>query len=1688
MSVKHLCRLVACAVLGLVCAPGLFATQSVNINIVGGAGSLSGGSITSGLSAGVVEVEATGWNQVAEMSSTSSVSLTNQVLEAWNGTEMETTPMRLTVSANNCYAYSGSAVTGNGLLMKGYLDDGGSGPSISVSNIPYTSYDVYVYAGTDQTSSGSFEAITVNGTAYPNTDGTVWGSYTSTHESDGSITLTENTNYIKVSFTNTDGATVPTTITVATYNTSSNSNRIGLAGVQIVNTGSDVSYLPSATFSIDATDSEGAAKTNLVSTMTSDLTGDAVATVNGDATLTVDADITSLTSLTLVAGTAGSGTKPTLKIVSTNSTSICADDTSFALTAYGVDVDWTNYANNPLVTFSGTGDITVRKGSGGIAPSVSGFSGTLTVDDGQQITRVTTPVAVPVTIGSGGAVFHNNSNVFQWTGKISGSGPITFAGSGTTSITNSANDFTGDATVNEGAVYVGNLASESSGTDSTFGASTSTITVKSGASLYTHLGGSDKTFVPNITLESGSTLGNRDGNVTLSGNISIAGDVNYINYWRKTNVFSGVVSGEESATLTLKAQTAESGTSTITLSNASNTFAGTYAVTGTDSSHQMGLLSSSTAAGSATVSLANEYSYLTLTGDATVKSLAGSGTVQSDSEGTARALTLSGAGSDAFTGTLTSDINALTIAEGATWVCEGSVDAGTTITNNGTLTIPSTNATNTITVGANATLKIQLTEVQYLTEGFTTTSSITNNGTVVLLGADGAELTTTTNDDGTISYKVENVATWTNGAWSATPTDGGAAVIDFASVTTTSACVLNDSSITSLSVLTIKGSGTVNVNSTLTVGTLVVDTDATSAVTFNNSAQLTVTNSISGSAALNITATDTSVSIQNPVIVDSASYTGAVTLSGGTINWGNNSGGTSVNTDYTFGSSLTIGSGATFNIHPWTTAARDNSITDKVTFNTPITLNGGTLKTEDGSYYFKSTITVAADSTFNQGWDKGVVIEQLAGTGAITWTAAMGNGTGGAFTCFRYASTSGKVTMNNTGTGASAWTIRLDSDQCFANTELAIEDSSATLTFGNARNVGMLTGSCTLSGTATFTIKGISGSTETGTFSGTITNTPITLGTNSPSWTFTGSLGSSNTYSSAITLNSGSTLTLSPSAATTLSGTISGAGALVVDGSNAVTLTGYNTSFTGSTTVNSGATLKVLTTNYSVDDSYKALPDNHSITVNGTLDLAGFFGYVNITGTGTLQVSGTANLGFGSGTNTDDNNSYNVATVTVDSGATLNFPTWRAVTFSPTTLTVNGTITKATGDSALSMEVPTGNTWTLNSGNDVTTLPDDTSVNVLGTLELDSGTSILNLTGSGTITTKTGSSSYYVLGVTDDVTIAVENVVVPENSNLGILDTSTSGKTITLTNLTVNGELKKADASTSTPTLVLTGKVTTTTTDDTAGIITNMPVTFQNATLVITTYNSLISHIGQLQSVTFDGTLNVTMPSSSVSGSILSLASDEIAEPSAYNVTLATDGSALPYARVMASTIVKTDLLITNYQPSTEGTVSEVMKGLDSGSLDKILDGAKTWALLYGSTTIESITGQTKTGTTGGTLGTTDINNALTVFDNIVTVTPTGSESGSPLSAVVSYDFGISSMVVNTDGDIVVTAKVQGANAATAAFASGTTVTLTVGSTTYDMEVGTDGTATATVKASDLTSGGTTTMKVTATNTSSTSN
>ncbi len=100
------------------------------------------------------------WNQTPPDNSGTVGGTLNGVTD-WRGNTLA--DVIVTYSANNTWAQGGANQNdGNISLLKGYLDDGGAGANVSISNIPYAKYDLYVYGIGDQGAGAILADYTVN--------------------------------------------------------------------------------------------------------------------------------------------------------------------------------------------------------------------------------------------------------------------------------------------------------------------------------------------------------------------------------------------------------------------------------------------------------------------------------------------------------------------------------------------------------------------------------------------------------------------------------------------------------------------------------------------------------------------------------------------------------------------------------------------------------------------------------------------------------------------------------------------------------------------------------------------------------------------------------------------------------------------------------------------------------------------------------------------------------------------------------------------------------------------------------------------------------------------------------------------------------------------------------------------------------------------------------------------------------------------------------------------------------------------------------------------------------------------------------------------------------------------------------------------------------------------------------------
>lgn len=180
--------------------------QSISMNF---GSNETNGSINTGssLTAGAIPIAGTFWNNMSGN--------TQGTAQALNNSAGAASGAAVTWSSANTWrsgSPGGTATSLNGNLTKGYLDDGGaSGNLITVTNVPYLTYNVYVIQGSDQggateNTNSTYRPITVNGTFYKgnNASGTLStstvvgnGQWTGKNWTDDNV-LVEGSHYLRV--------------------------------------------------------------------------------------------------------------------------------------------------------------------------------------------------------------------------------------------------------------------------------------------------------------------------------------------------------------------------------------------------------------------------------------------------------------------------------------------------------------------------------------------------------------------------------------------------------------------------------------------------------------------------------------------------------------------------------------------------------------------------------------------------------------------------------------------------------------------------------------------------------------------------------------------------------------------------------------------------------------------------------------------------------------------------------------------------------------------------------------------------------------------------------------------------------------------------------------------------------------------------------------------------------------------------------------------------------------------------------------------------------------------------------------------------------------------------------------------------------------------------------------------------
>jgi len=455
-------------------------------------------------------------------------------------------------------------------------------------------------------------------------------------------------------------------------------------------------------------------------------------------------------------------------------------------------------------TINGSGNVLIAgqisNGSGTSTPSGLTYAGTGTLFlTGSNIyTGTTTISSGAVELGTGGGtgtlssssaivdngnlIFNRNNAVVQGTdfstAAITGTGSVTQAGSGTTTL-NVANTYAGGTYITAGQITA-NVAGTSSSSGSSLGVGTSTVTISGGRLLIGSTASSNATWTAyNPVALNGGVLQANDGIVHLAGPVTLNGGTLAGSFndsgggSRKGLWIDGSISGSGNVAVNyIDGSTAAYAGTMVRITSSGNTYSGTMTVDGNGSLNNGGnflFLDSSSALPDATINLSGSNSgtnlqfangtliFGTSVTSETINGLAGNGNFALQNvSGTpaAVALTVGGAvGSTAVSTTYSgvmSGSGSLTKAGSGTLTLAGATGntyAGKTAVNAGGLII--TNGSNSATGTGSLTVSNSATfggTGRYSGSGFNVTGTGTATGSraTVLAGMTSAADTNTT--------------------------------------------------------------------------------------------------------------------------------------------------------------------------------------------------------------------------------------------------------------------------------------------------------------------------------------------------------------------------------------------------------------------------------------------------------------------------------------------------------------------------------------------------------------------------------------------------------------------------------------------------------------------------------------------------------------------------------------------------------------------------------------------------------------------------------------------------------------------------------------------------------------------------------------------------------------------------------
>ena len=700
-------------------------------------------------------------------------------------------------------------------------------------------------------------------------------------------------------------------------------------------------------------------------------------------------------------------------------------------------------------------------------------------------------------------------------------------------------------------------------------------------------------------------------------------------------------------------------------------------------------------------------------------------------------LTLTGA--NTYSGATTVSAGTLTLASGASLATSGfNTAAGATLALNASTAITTLNGAGNIQIGAGATLTLNNSTAQSIGSGvassLASTGAFSGAGTFVKSGT------------GLLYVQGDFSSTTTNVTLS-----GGSFQFVGSSGADTNAFGTGTITVTANSTLNTYTDGTRTKSSRLlnaivvTGGTLALGTGS------GGSGSLILAGGLTATNAANVTVGGGRVILESDLAMNG---TGAFTLTGGTLQLGNNTATGSIN------------GGLSFNA---TAGALDFKRSDNVTYSGAFSGTGTLSQTGSGNLTLTGantytgtttvsagTLTLASGATMGAGAlsvasGASLVLNASATTATLTGSGAITIGTGITFTL---NTTAGNPQFLGTFSGAGSL-VKSGAGEVFLTGDNSGFTGAITINGGmiSVQNSISILGSGDITVTANATV---------GTYTGQIYTTPGRL-------------------NNKLTVTAG-TLTLGRNGRTILGNDViaSGTGSIVVGGGGTTVIEkDISNTGTGALSVASGTTLQLgnggTTGTFNGGLSFNQSAGNLAFNRSDNINYTGV-----LSGTGSLTQAGTGNLTL-TGANTYTGvTTVSAGTLTLASGATMSAAALSVASGASLVLNASATISTFTGSGAVT--VNTGSTLNLGTSANVNsvTIAGGTlaGTGTIGGVTATSGTVAVGIVGSGAIT-KTGAGVLELQGnggatgnFTGNMTLTAGTIKFTGTGSLGSISSS----------------------------------------------------------------------------------------------------------------------------------------------------------------------------------------------------------------------------------------------------------------------------------------------------------------------------